>query len=155
MSQITAFDSAAENYVTAVGDSANNALRVNQVAAGLTNVQLLPSAARTTQTTTATQTNAGHRGIILYMNVTAASGTGGLTPSLLFVDSLSGATVQATLGTAKTATGCFAYTIYPASGLAANNGAAVASPLPSQWQIKIGVGDSSSYTYSLSADLLP
>lgn len=120
------------------------------------NIELLASAARTATITSPTQVNTLYRGLIIYLNITAASGTGGLTPNLMAIDQESGATVAiGAIGSAKTATGLFVYVVYPATGLAVVDGGALVYPLPSNWAVKIAHGDSSSYTYSVSADLIP
>ncbi len=94
-------------------------------------------------------------GCVLYLNVTAASGTGGLTPHLLCKDPGSGNYDDVvTMGTAKTAVGTYAYFIYPCNGMIADNGAAVAAILPRKFAIKISASDSSSYTYSVSLSMV-
>lgn len=118
------------------------------------NVELLPLAARTAITTSPTQSNTLYRGVALYLTITQSSGTGGLTPNIQYIDADSGNVVQAALGAAKTTVGTYLYLIYPCASMNVINGAALVSPLPANWAIKVAVGDSSSYTYSLSADLL-
>jgi len=109
----------------------------------------------TTTQQTPDQDNPYWRGFILYLNITAASGTGGLTPHLLMKDPASGNYDDAaTLGSAKTAVGIYAYLIYPANGLISDNGAGVTAILPRTFAIKIVVGDSSSYTYSVSLSMV-
>ena len=120
------------------------------------NIQLLPSAARTAVTSSDTINNDCYRGLVLYLNITVSGGTGGLTPILTATDPVSGVTSNvATIGTAKISDGMYVYTIYPAASLNASSGGVLASPLPANFAIKISPGDGSSYTYSLSADLIP
>ena len=78
------------------------------------------SAARTAQTDSANQTNRNARGVHLILNVTAASGTGGLQVRLLGVDPIS-STVYALAAapTAITATGISVYELYPGAAAAA------------------------------------
>jgi hypothetical protein len=94
-------------------------------------------------------------GCVVYLNITAASGTGGLTPQLLFKDPGSGNYDNVlSMGSAKTGVGTYAYLVYPSNSMVSDNGAAVNSILPRKFAIKIGVGDSSSYTYSLSVSMV-
>ena len=94
-------------------------------------------------------------GCVVFLNVTAASGTGGLTPQLLFKDPGSGNYDNVLgMGSAKTATGTFAYLIYPSNSMTSDNGAAVNAILPRKFAIKISAGDSSSYTYSVSISMV-
>ena len=138
------------NWIEAQGDS-NGFVMIG----GVRNITLLASGTHTTLQQSATIPNANYRGVILYLNITAASGTGGLSPILVATDPVSGASSNvATIGSAKTATGLIVYTIYPVSGLTTASGGTLAFPLPANWSIKINVGDATSYTYSLSADLL-
>jgi hypothetical protein len=58
------------------------------------------------------------------------------------------------MGSAKTAIGTYAYLIYPSNSMNADNGAAVNAMLPRKFAIKIGVGDSTSYTYSVSVSMV-
>jgi hypothetical protein len=95
------------------------------------------------------------QGCVVYLNITSASGTGGLTPHLMFKDPGSGQyDDMAAMGSAKTANGIYAYLIYPASGLLNDGGASQTAALPRTFAIKIVAGDNSSYTYSVSLSLI-
>jgi hypothetical protein len=101
------------------------------------------------------QDNPYWTGCVLYLNITAASGTGGLTPQILMKDPGSGNYDNAaSMGSPKTAVGIYAYLIYPANGLISDNGAGVTAILPRKFAIKIVAGDNSSYTYSLSLSMV-
>lgn len=120
------------------------------------NIELLAPGAQTTTQVSATQQNSCYKGAIFYLNVSAASGTGGLTLQLWATDPVSGVNVIiSALGSAKTATGTYVYAVYPSYNLAGVNGAALVYPLPSNWFARVVAGDGTSYTYSLSADLIP
>lgn len=125
-----------------------------QPLSAIRNVTLAASAARTAAFQSADQVNYRHRGLLLFMNITAASGTGGLKPSLLLKDQLSG--VYFLLwqnGTFQTGTGFFTWAFYPgASGGAISVGSV--GFLNSIWAVAVAVGDATSYTYSISADVL-
>lgn len=115
----------------------------------------LPSAARTATTTWVAPENKRHAGVLVILNVTAASGTGGLTLHIQDLDPISGNAIDVLVDTAAiTANGTYAFELNPAEGTA-GNGVRIASSrrLSRDWQIKIAVGDSSSYTYSVSATL--
>lgn len=120
---------------------------------------LLTSAARTATVASAAQTNYSNRGVILTVNVTAASGTGGLNMQLQVQDAVSGNwfTYTAYGSTTKlTAIGTYAFVSYPAaSGGTWSNSGAGSAPLPQMWRLNVAVGDSSSYTYSVSAQVVP
>ena len=96
----------------------------------------LASAARTATTTSTTLTNPGATGVQLHLNVTAASGTGGLQVQIMSVnpaDQTSSLAITA-LPTAVTATGTTVLTLYPGAATSGTQATA---------------GDSSSYTYSV------
>jgi hypothetical protein len=112
---------------------------------------LLASAARTGSAVSPTQTNYNAKGVIVFINCTAASGTGGLKLQFRGIDPISGAVswLNAT-PTPITATGNYLYVLYPgASTIAQDVRQATSLPLPRQWAIEIWTGDSTSYTYSI------
>jgi len=116
---------------------------------------LLASAARTATTNSAPQTNQNARGVLVYLNVTAASGTGGLRLAVQAQDPVSGNYININLlPTAVTATGLTAYLIYPGSSQAGNLTQATAALLPRSWRVQVTANDSSSYTYSVGASLI-
>jgi len=97
----------------------------------------------------------------LYLNVTAGSGTGGLTLQLRGYDkaSLDAASPTAYVifadSAAITATGQYVFEIGPA--LAASDShrrGALSSYLPVVYDVNIVHGDGSSYTYSLSSETM-
>ena len=115
---------------------------------------LLASAVRTATIVSPDQTNYNARGVALLLNVTAASGTGGLTLQVTIKDSLGiPSQLSATTSPVITTTGARIIVIYPGAG---STGAATGViqeatlPLPRTWYATVGHGDGSSYTYSLS-----
>lgn len=120
-------------------------------------IVLLSSAARTATTTTSPQQNLKARGVLLVLNVTIASGAGGLTLRIQYKDPVSGNWGNLNSApTTITAAAQLLYVLYP--GVTATNGNAqqvVSFPLPRDWRVSITHGDGSSYTYSLAAVLLP
>lgn len=128
----------------------------------LNNIQavLVLSGVRTTAPAIATQSNLNHRGVLLFLNVTAASGTGGLTVRLQAIEPVTGTAVVnlLTAAAAVTATGLYTYALYPGlpSPAVALGGVTMAQNgvLPRVWTAAVSLGDTSSYTYSLSYALI-
>jgi hypothetical protein len=121
---------------------------------------LATSAARTSYWATTVQRNYGYSGIALLLNVTAASGTGGLKMGLDMCNPAN--TITQKLGTSPaafiTAIGQYCAIFYP--GAAGNatwtpNPGGVNTCLPEYYTASVVVGDASSYTYQLDACLLP
>lgn len=118
----------------------------------------LASAARTASTNSSNITTGGASSIVVYLAVTVASGTGGLTMRIRGIDPVSGSAVPLlTATTAITATGSTAYCI--GVGVGAVSGATVGViggvPLPDTIRIDVVHGDASSYTYSVGYSLIP
>lgn len=122
---------------------------------------LLASAARTTSTASSSQTNHGNAGILLWLNITVASGTGGLTLYIQGFDPVSGAAVLLNAApTAIIATGTYAYELRPGATTAGAAGTGrvqqrTAASLPRTWRIEVIHGNGSSYTYSVGYALIP
>jgi len=126
----------------------------NPVCGGNTPITLLPLAARTAAIATPGQSTPGCRGVTVVVNVTAASGTGGLTAQYQVQDPVSGSWKTLWAATAAlTAPGLAMYLLYPgaASGAGISYTQVVSVPLSFNWRVNIAVGDASSYTYSVSA----
>lgn len=117
---------------------------------------LLASAARTTTQVGANQTCLGGKGVRLVLNVTSASGSGGLVVRVNGVDPTSGVTYQLNASpTAVTAIGTTVYDLYPGIGAAAGGITQTTSQvLPRTFRVDVTVGDATSYTYSLSQVIL-
>jgi len=111
----------------------------------------------TTTQTSAAQTNYNCRGIILFLNITAASGTGGLTPQVQMVDpgGTGAAAAQVAIGTAQTTTGLKVYQIYPGVATPGALTAQAQQIVPRTFKLLVAVGDSSAYSYTLSYCLIP
>ena len=116
---------------------------------------LLASALRTANTSGPVTTDpvAGHAR--LYLNVTVASGTGGLNVVVRGYDRITGNAVQITQGgAAVTTTGTYVYElgISPSAAFGSVK-AAESRALPFQWDALVTHADSSNYTYSLSVEI--
>lgn len=129
-----------------------------QAAQGAGSITLLASASRNATTNSPAQLNYNNRGVLLFLNVTVASGTGGLQMQPQAQDPVSGTWVD-TAGstTAVTATGETTYWIYPVTfaGTSSSITTKAQAPLPANWRVVVIAGDSSSYTYSLAAQVMP
>jgi hypothetical protein len=117
---------------------------------------LLASQARTGTTSTPIQTNYNARGVIVTLNITVASGTGGLQVGVQGIDPASNALyAMHSLYTAKTSTGMNQYIIYPAVPASVGNFTqAIPAALPRAWQVTVYAGDATTYTYSLGYALI-
>jgi len=115
---------------------------------------LLASAARTATTMSANQTNYNARGLHVTLDISVASGTGGLQIRAQGIDIASGNFYSLNgAPTAIVATGTYDYEFYPGvSGVVAGsnnvNGRSSTS-LPRIWRLTVTHGDASSYTYSV------
>ena len=122
-------------------------------------IALLESAARTVTIACPKQQHYACRAIRLYLSVTVAvAGTGGLQPIIRGYDLISGNTVSlSTGGTAIVAVGTYVYEMGLGLLSTAKQGnieECQNRPAPVQWDVSIAVGDATSYTYSLSAEVL-
>jgi hypothetical protein len=110
----------------------------------------LAASARTATPAVQNLVNYNSKGVIVFLNVTAASGTGGLTLSVRATELVASNPVQINSSpTAVTATGTYSYVIYP-SNLTGSFTQMTSSPLPYKWSINVAHGDASSYNYSVS-----
>ncbi len=118
---------------------------------------LLPSAQRNTAQTVKLPSwdGVGYHGVIIYLDITTVSGTGGLTLNLSYTDPVSGAVVTQAIGSQRTATGLYVCEVGPINGLSTLNGGSLVAFLPANSSITIAVGDASNYTYSLSFEPIP
>jgi hypothetical protein len=118
---------------------------------------LLASAARTATATSAVQHDATQQCIRAYLNVTVASGSGGLKLFFQGVDLVSGTAANLNGGgAAQTAAGIYVYELMPNNSTAAGNVIETAGrALPCVWQVQVTVGDASSYTYSVGIEVFP
>lgn len=127
---------------------------------GITSSTLMASAARTATTITAALSSRGFSGALIHWNVTAASGTGGLTLRLVAVDPISA--VQTVVGSlpAVTTVGSRIFQIAPGVGGAAvasvfSNAGLIGARLPTTFQVQVLHADASSYTYAANIEFLP
>lgn len=117
----------------------------------------LSSASRSVATNGSNRTNFNSRSVQCALDVTAASGTGGLTLQIQGRDPISGNwyNLNNTPGPV-TATGTYVYEISPSLGL--GSGGVVqrtAGMVPRTIRMSVGVGDASAYTYSVGCNFAP
>lgn len=117
---------------------------------------LLQSEARTTAYQSDILEADTEAGVMVFLNVTSASGSGGLTVRINAHDQVSGASVALnTAPTAVTATGTYSYALYPFGAISGNVTQATSAYLPRLFSVSVAVGNGTSYTYSLGYCLLP
>jgi hypothetical protein len=118
---------------------------------------VLPSAARTANTNSATFTQTGYKGIRVWLTVTVASGTGGLKVLLRQRNPIDGSTYEVNAGGALvTSAVTRMYDFYPSAGAAAGFvQESLGRALSQQFDIQVTHGDASSYTYSVQVELAP
>lgn len=117
---------------------------------------LLASAARTATTASATQTNVNARGVLLYVNVTAAPGSQNLSVAISGIDPVSGSAPGLGNFTAITATGAYTFFMYP--GIVNTHPTGIsdiqALPLPRTWAVIVTHSGAGSWTYSIGYSLI-
>jgi hypothetical protein len=121
---------------------------------------LLASAARTVSTATATLDLSGFRAVMLFLNISAASGTGGLRIIPEYLDPVSGSWRSPinTVAANTVSVGLFPYFFGPGLGqlmtATPNVGVVAALPLVSAMRFLVFATDATSYTYSLGYEAL-
>ena len=116
-------------------------------------ITVLPGATRSATVQSPDFTNNNFRGVMIFLNITAASGTGGLTLRVQARDPVSGNYFALHAAPAAVvATGLQVYVLYPGV-----TGGAVSQPtqiiLPRTWRVQVTHGDATNYTYSVGASL--
>lgn len=121
---------------------------------GVGALTLLASAARTTTTNSADQTNYNWHGLLLTVDVTSA-GTGSITPSIQVKDSISGnyKTIW-TAAAALTTNGTYVYALAPNSASAASYTEIAQLLIGRTWRLAMTANNANSVTYSASADMV-
>lgn len=110
----------------------------------------LPLAARTSHPTATVVNQDSYRGVKIYIDITAFSGTS-ITFTVQALDPLNGTVSTVLASAAKSATGAFTLTVYPDAATVAN--VALADVMPRRWQIT-ATGTITSVTYSIAYEKL-
>ena len=119
---------------------------------------LLASAARTATTNSTDQDNIDASGVIVFLDVTSAGGGGEtLALSVQAKDPVSANYVTLLAFGTQTATGTYAYTVYPAAAetTAVSSHEVQALPIPRTWRVKVTHSASASWTYSVGYSVIP
>jgi len=154
---------------TALGDVIESGLTYNNGVStdlALNNIQaiLIPAGSRTVAPPIATQVNLNHRGVLLFLNVTAspANAAASLTLRLQAIEPVTGTVVVALLtgaaivasATLNSATGLYTYAYYPGlpSPAAALGGITLAQNgiLPRVWTATVTPTTGDAWAYSVS-----
>lgn len=119
---------------------------------GNTAKSIFPLAARTAGSFASGIPNYNARGAKFVVDVTAASGTGGLTVLIQLEDALSGKLITLLQSALITTISTVVLTVYP--GVAAVANVSANDVLPRGFRVTVTAGDGSSYTYSISANFV-
>jgi hypothetical protein len=150
-----AIDGSDGSNLQAVGPSAYNGASFDRWRNNY-EITALISATRTATTSSPDQTNPNGRGLHVILNITAASGTGGLQIFIQGKDPVSGNyyNLNAT-PTAVVATGQTIFEVYPGIGpISGGITQRTSGALPRTFRIQVVHGDASNYTYSVGAAIL-
>lgn len=119
---------------------------------GNTQGTLLASGARTAETPSPNVVNYNGRGAVVFVSITAASGTGGLQVVFQGQNPTTGEYHDLHAAPAAlTGIGRFTYALYPGSTGGTSGWGSV---LPRNFRVRVGHGDATSYTYSLAYSLI-
>lgn len=127
-------------------------MQAMESAASNQEVTVLASGARTATPADVELQNAGARGVVLVIDVTAYTATGSLTVTLKGKDPLSGKVYTLLASAAINAVGTTVLKVYP--GLTAAANAVANDHLPKTWVVSAVHGNAVSLTYSIGALLL-
>ena len=116
---------------------------------------LLPSAVRNSSTATQKFEEYENHAVRLFLNVTNASGTGGLTVQIRAYDKYGNGPVNLTVGgTPVTTTGIYIYEMAPTQSTASGSILEFVNRiLPAWWDAIVNHADGSNYTYSLACEV--
>jgi hypothetical protein len=110
-------------------------------------VNVLPSAARTTNVNGPMMNSGPYKGATIYLRVTAASGTGGLNVNFMGTQASGYALFPSTITTASNNT-----VVVSPYGTNKWGGSLFSAQIPSSFYVQVYPADNSSYTYSLNMD---
>jgi len=121
-------------------------------ARGNTEATVLASAARTTTTNSADQTNYNARGVHVLLNVTVVPGVDTVTLSIQGKDPVSAVYYTLLTGLAVVGAGMNVYKVFPGITAVANGTAS--DVLPRTWRVAVTHSAATSFTYSVGAALV-
>jgi hypothetical protein len=149
-----------DGTVINIADSYNPDGSLNVSLTGSKEGVLLNSQARTSTTISPNQINNNAKGVHVSLNITVASGTGGLIVKIVGFDPITGNFYNLNPSpTAITATGTYIFEVYPGAtgGTTAGNQEMIqrtSGALPRTWGVRIFHNDGSSYTYAVGYSLI-
>jgi hypothetical protein len=99
-------------------------------------------------------TNSAWRGVVVFVNISAVTGTVSVVPVVQGRDPVSGVYYDICVGTARTGTGLFTVSTYPSA--VASGGVICNAILPVTWRIEMrhGAGATPATTGTVSANML-
>lgn len=113
---------------------------------------LLASTVRAANTDSPDQVNQNHRGLVVWLNVTAVPGGDTVQLSVMGKDPLSANIYAIGSTTPQSASGFYTLEIYP--GISESAGSRVSRTLPRDWKVRVVHSGSGSFTYSVSCALM-
>jgi hypothetical protein len=120
---------------------------------------LLSSAVRNTTTTSSEQTNARHRGLLIFWDVTAVTAGQTVQPQIQAKDPVSGQWVTVMQGNAQSGAGVQGFLLYPGHTTTiagfGNVTQASSASLPRTWRLRVAHSGGGNWTYSAGFCLLP
>jgi len=120
-----------------------------------TEITLLASATRNSDTTSPYQTNYNARGVVIYLNVTAVPGTDTITLGVNAVDPVSGNVAKLHAFSAISDVGFYRYIVYPGcTDTPSDVAGKISMPLPRKWYVHIFHSGSGDFTYSVGASYI-
>lgn len=114
---------------------------------------LLPSASRTTATTVNVDNEGGHRGVVVFIDLSTFGAGSSLTFTIQGKSTLSDEYYTILASAAIIAAGNTILRVFPGSTVTAN--LAANDQLPAVWRLDVAVGNATANTYSVNAILLP
>lgn len=130
--------------VVVIQDTSGNELGVNK------EFTLLASGARTAETASASQANLYHKGMILFVDVTADPAAASIDPTIVMTPSIGTAKTIWTATASIEATGQYAYVFYPSAEDAGSYTEQQEMVIPPDWKFTMEVADTASMTYSVT-----
>lgn len=110
---------------------------------------LIASASRVAAVVSSDQINFNGDSLILFINITVASGVGGLSFFLGYIDPASGQRYEVNVLPNKISTGYFTVLVGPYVASAGVGTAAFNMKIPRMWYVRVAAADNSAYTYSV------
>ncbi len=115
---------------------------------------LLTSGARTVETDSSAQSNLYHKGMIIFIDVTADPAAASITPTIVMTPSIGTAKTIWTAAAPIADTGQFIYVFYPSAEDAGSYTEQQELVIPPDWLFTMTVADGASMTYSVTGSYI-